>query len=192
MPEITSISGSVVCFSGHRYYTAGAEEEARLSRAVEAALADGYRTFISGLAPGFDLAAAEAVVRLRGELREELGGEFRGRAQGNTQWRHVDIRLVAAVPFPGQQRGYSPVDRVRYETLIAAADEVRVLAAGYSHGCYFRRDDWMVERSGRIICWYDGEGSSGTRYTVRRALARGLEVVNIFRDPHATLFQGSL
>jgi uncharacterized phage-like protein YoqJ len=157
---MTNVRNTVICFSGHRYYAAAPDDEARIAAAVEAALDDGYRTFISGMAPGFDLAAAGAVVRLRE--------------------RYADVRLVAAVPFAGQQSGYSVADRARYDSLLAAADEVRVLAGRYSHGCYLRRDDWMVERSARVICWYDG-AASGTRYTVRRALAAGLEIVNLFR-----------
>ncbi len=160
---------TTLCFSGHRSYVASAEGEARLAAALEAALDDGYRVFVSGMAPGFDLAAAEAVVRLRGA---------------------GDVRLVAAIPFRGQPRGYGADDRRRYDALLEAADEVCVLAEGYSHGCYYRRDEWMVDRSGRIVCWYDGGNgrSSGTRYTVRRALKAGLEVVNVFLDPNGSLF----
>jgi uncharacterized phage-like protein YoqJ len=153
-----------LCFSGHRRYTPSPDDEARLGAALEAAWVDGYRVFISGMASGFDLAAAEAVVRLRS--------------------LHAGVRLVAAIPFRGQPVGYTAVDKRRYDDLVGAADEVRVLADRYSHGCYWRRDDWMVERSRRIVCWYDGS-SGGTRYTVRRALARGLETVNIWRDPAA-------
>lgn len=157
---------NVICFSGHRHYGSAPDDEARLEAAVLTAWNEGYRTFISGMAPGFDLAAAEAVVRLR-----DVG---------------IPLQLTAAVPFAGQPAGYSEVDRARYGTLLAVADDTRVLAEIYSHGCYLRRDDWMVERSGRVICWFDGS-RSGTRYTVRRALAHGLEIVNIFRDP-CTLF----
>ncbi len=156
---------NTLCFTGHRRYDSAAGDEARLAAAVAAAFDDGYRTFVSGMAPGFDLAAGEAVVRLR--ERGVLGD---------------GARLVAAIPFRGQPRGYSADDGRRYDALLEAADEVRVLADRYSHGCYYRRDDWMVERSGRIICWYDGSGG-GTRYTVRRALKAGLEVVNLFRAP---------
>jgi uncharacterized phage-like protein YoqJ len=159
---------SFVCFSGHRTYARTPDDEARLAGALDEAWADGCRVFISGMAPGFDLAAAEAVVRLRA--------------------LHDDVRLVAAIPFTGQDRGYTPDDRQRYETLIAAADELHVLGEGYTHGCYYRRDEWMVERASRVICWYDAsKRGSGTRYTVRYALRCALEVVNLFRSP-ASLF----
>ncbi|MDR1671195.1 MAG: SLOG family protein [Alistipes sp.] len=164
-----SEQNNVVCFSGHRRYAGAADDEVRLEAAVAGAWADGYRVFISGMAPGFDLAAAEAVVRLKRI--------------------HKETRLIAAIPFAAQASGYGATDRARYGALLAAADEVKVLAEGYSHGCYYRRDEWMVERSGRLICWFDASGASevsgrkagGTRYTVRRALKAGLEIVNIFR-----------
>lgn len=159
---------TVVCFSGHRYYVGTPEDEVRLAEAVQAAYTAGYRTFISGMARGFDLSAAEAVLRLRNANRS-------------------DIELVCAVPFPNQSYSYPDADRARHDDIIAAANEVKVLSERYSHGCYYRRDDWMVDRSGRIICWYDG-AASGTRYTVRRALASGLEIVNLFRDRAGTLF----
>jgi hypothetical protein len=181
---------TVVCFSGHRYYAATPEDEARLFAAVDEARADGWRVFISGMAPGFDLAAAETVVRLR---------------------KSSDIKLIAAVPFPGQPRDYSSADLARYEGLLAAADEVCVLSERYSRGCYYRRDEWMVDRSGRIICWYNPSGrarasdesgasdtpkvpgravriGNGTRYTVRHAVKSGLEVVNLFHNPNGVLF----
>ncbi len=155
---------NTLCFTGHRRYVPSPGDEARLAAALVSALDDGYRVFISGMAPGFDLAAAEAVLHLRG----------------------AGIRLIAAIPFLGQPHGYTADDRRRYDALLDAADEVRVLAERYSHCCYYRRDDWMVDRSGRIVCWYDGS-TGGTRYTVRRALKAGLEVVNVFRA-EGTLF----
>jgi len=168
---------STLCFSGHRAYTPTADDAARLHAAVRAAWEAGYRTFVSGMAAGFDLAAAEAVVQLRDEV-----------ARGDTGGRG-GVRLVAAVPFAGQPREYSPHDLVRYRRLLAVADEVKTLSDRYTHGCYYRRDDWMVDRSGRVVCWYDpSHGASGTRYTVRRAVSAGLEVVNLFRSPAGTLF----
>ncbi len=151
---------TTLCFTGHRRYVPSPDDEARLAAALESAWADGYRVFISGMAPGFDLAAAEAVLRIK----------------------RPDIELVAAIPFLGQPHGYTADDRRRYDMLLDAADEVHILSDHYSHGCYYQRDDWMVDRSSRIICWYDGS-RGGTRYTVRRALKAGLDVVNVFRDP---------
>ncbi|MDR0907208.1 MAG: DUF1273 domain-containing protein [Rikenellaceae bacterium] len=161
-----------LCFTGHRYYSGSAEE--LLVRAIEAAFDEGYRVFVSGVAQGFDLAAAEAVLRFRE--------------------RHLGVELLCAVPFRGQARAFSAVDKARYEAVLAAADSVVVLREDYSFRCYWERDDWMVAHSSRVICWYDGSrgssggvgrgaGGGGTRYTVRAALAAHLDIVNLFSSP---------
>ncbi len=153
---------NTLCFTGHRYYTGGAEDESRLAQALETAFADGYRVFVSGMAEGFDLAAAEAVLRLKE--------------------RHADVVLVAAVPFRRQAAKYGAEERRRYERILSLADEAVILSEHYDYGCYYVRDDWMTERSSRLVCWYDGS-DGGTRYTVRSALGRGVEIVNIYKEP---------
>lgn len=160
------MSERILCFTGPRRYTGTAEERVRLAEALEAAFAQGYRTFISGMAEGFDMAAAEAVLRLKEH--------------------HYDVRLVAAVPFRRQAAGYNPDDKKRYENILSAADEVAVLSENYDYGCYYRRNDWMTSRSSLLVCWYDG-GDGGTRHTVKSALRQGLRIVNIYKAPD-TLF----
>ena len=136
-------SGRSVAFTGHRTYDGTAAES--LSAAVERLYGRGFRTFLSGMAVGFDLAAAEVVLTLRAA--------------------HPDVR-------------FSPADRVRFRRAVAAADEVEVLAGGYRRGCYAVRNDFLVDRAALVVAWYDGS-PGGTRYTLRRALARGREVWNL-------------
>jgi uncharacterized phage-like protein YoqJ len=155
-----------LCFTGHRHYSGGADREERLARAIEEAYAEGYRVFISGMAEGFDLAAAEAVLRLREKYPEVL--------------------LVAAIPFKRQTRGFSTDNKARYEAIIAAATEVVTLREHYTYRCYWERDDWMVAHSSRVVCWYDGS-KGGTRYTVRSALTASLDIINLYSSPD-TLF----
>jgi len=67
---------------------------------------------------------------------------------------------------------------VRFLRAVSAADEVEVLAGGYRRGCYAVRNDFLVDRAALVVAWYDGS-PGGTRYTLRRALARGREVWNL-------------
>lgn len=145
-----------VAFTGHRSYD-GADDGA-LDACLATLYGRGARTFLSGMAVGFDLAAAEAVLRLRA--------------------RRADVRLVAVVPFEGQEACFSAADRARYGRLLAAADERVTVCPHYAPGCYMRRNDYLVERAGVVVAWYDGS-SGGTHYTVRRAQRRGREVVNL-------------
>lgn len=160
-----------VAFSGHRTYCGDAAEALR--RTVGELYARGFRTFLSGMAVGFDLAAAEAVL----ELRERASG----------------VRLVAAVPFRGQESRFSPADRERFRRVLAAADSVEMLAPAYHRGCYAVRNDFLVDNARVLVAWYDGS-PGGTRYTVRRALYRGLEVLDLhpaapaLPAPEPTLF----
>ncbi len=131
----------------------------RLEDALRRAVADGYTTFLSGMAEGFDLAAAEAVLRMRD------GG--------------AEVKLVAVVPFRGQAAGFADDVRARYYEVIRRADRVEMLHESYFAGCFHRRNDFLVENASRLICYYNG-AEGGTRYTVRRAQQAGLEVANLF------------
>ena len=123
---------------------------------------------LSGMACGFDLAAAEAVLALRGEC--------------------AGMELVAVVPFAGQPDSFSDADKRRYADVLAAADRTVVLADSYSRGCYYRRNDYLVDHAVRVVAWYIRR-NSGTGYTVRRARHQGIEVLNLYEDKmNPTLF----
>ena len=127
----------------------------------------GARTFYSGMAEGFDLLAARAVLDL--------------------QSKYSDVQLIAAVPFRGHGRSFSSVVRRDYEQILRAANRVEVLAEEYSRECFLRRDDYMVERSATVVAWFDGR-AGGTAYTVARARSLGCEVINLYRDGQMELF----
>ena len=135
-----------VAFTGHRTYRGAAADALR--RTVGELYALGFRNFLSGMAVGFDLAAAEAVL----ELRERAPG----------------VRLVAAVPFRGQEMRFSPADRERFRRVLAEADSVEVLAPAYHRGCYAVRNDFLVDNARVLVAWYDGS-PGGTLHTVSRA-----------------------
>ena len=127
----------------------------------------GVRTFYSGMAEGFDLLAAHAVLDL--------------------QRQYSDVQFVAAVPFRGHGRSFSSVVRRDYEQILRAANRVEVLAEEYSRECFLRRDDYMVERAATVVAWFDGR-VGGTAYTVARARSLGCEVINLYRDGQMDLF----
>ena len=145
-----------VAFTGHQDYDGSAD--GILRAAVYRLWSEGFRFFLSGMACGFDLAAAEAVLALRGEC--------------------AGMELVAVVPFAGQPDA----------DVLAAADRTVVLADSYSRGCYYRRNDYLVDHAVRVVAWYIRR-NSGTGYTVRRARHQGIEVLNLYEDKmNPTLF----
>ncbi len=155
-----------VSFSGHRTYKDDETNRHRLDAMLASCHAAGYRRFLSGMAEGFDLAAAEAVLRLRA--------------------RHPDVWLGAFVPFRGQARRFSEIDRARYERILATADECRILSERYEGGCFHARNDLLVEEGELLLCYYDGS-PGGTRHTLRKAHRKGIRIVNLYQEA-GTLF----
>lgn len=149
---------TTLAFSGHRTYPDTAEGRAALTQAVQRFYRLGYRTFLCGMADGFDLCAAEAVAELK-----------------NT---HPDIMLVGVVPFDRHRGAIKNVGR--YDSVTASTDVIITLSRRYYSGCYYRRDDYLVCHASALICYLDGSGS-GTRYTVRKARQKGLAIVNLYR-----------
>lgn len=144
-------------FTGHRTYDGSRDEELRA--AVRRLHARGIRTFLTGMAQGFDLAAGECVVSLRGEM--------------------PDLRLVCVVPFAGHGRGMTDSARARYDALLAAADEVLTLLPSYNVRAYHVRNDFLVDHASYVVAYFDGS-DGGTHYTVRRAVRSGLPVENLY------------
>lgn len=127
--------------------------------AVEQAASDGYRYFYTGMAEGFDLFAAGEVLK----RRETLG-----------------IYLIAAVPYMGFESSSGSAERKL--KILEQADMVVYVSKAYNEACFLRRNVYMVEHSRRIIGWYNGL-SGGTAHCWRRALADGLEMVNLYPCP---------
>lgn len=162
-----------VSFSGHRSFKAlcapadlfAAERSqapeavaARLREVLLALVDEGYGEFLCGMAEGFDMMAGEAVAALRRDC--------------------PGVRLVAVVPFPGQAHGFDHELRRRYDDLLAAADQIVTVCQRYSHECFHMRNDYLVDNSSALVCYYNGS-PGGTEYTVRRALRNGLKVINL-------------
>ena len=149
-------------FTGHRTYRGEAAEA--LASLLGDLHAEGYRRFLCGMALGFDMAAAEAVLALRAA--------------------HPEVRLVCVVPFAGQDRRFPAVEQERYRRILEAADETVVLRDDYRPDCYARRNDRLTDGASAVVAWYDGS-SGGTHYTVRRARRLGLRVLNLWQNPQA-------
>lgn len=154
-----------VSFTGHRTYVG--EADAALAAALVELYAEGFRVFVSGMALGFDLAAAEAVLALRDSC--------------------PDVQLVCAVPFEGQERRYPTAEQERYRRVRAQADRSDIVCEAYSPDCYARRNDLLVECAAVLVAWYDGS-AGGTRYTVRRAKRHGLRIVGLYEEAQLKLF----
>lgn len=149
-------------FTGHRFYDFSQREfiQERLTSAISEAYDHGIRNFISGFALGIDMMAAQLVQSLKCDL--------------------PGISLTAAIPFEGQAERYNIYDKRVYRRLLELADKVIVLSDCYYPRCFLDRDEFMVENASYLIAYYDGREKGGTYYTVKKARARGIPIINVY------------
>ncbi|MBQ3226011.1 MAG: DUF1273 family protein [Clostridia bacterium] len=149
------------CFTGHRpgKMELGEKEiKPLLEKAIDDAVADGYVTFITGMAMGTDIWAAEIVLE---------------RKKSNK-----DLHLICALPHPNFESGRSITEKMRFHKIIKNADIVKEINERYFVGCYQVRNEWMVDRSNLVIAVFKGQ-KSGTKNTVDYAKRKGINVVNV-------------
>ena len=151
-----------VCFTGHRPHKlhGRSEEQIRevLQKEIQRAYDDGFRTFITGMAMGVDIWAGELVL----ELRE----------------KDPEVHLICALPHAGFESAWDERWQERYRKLIEQADLCKVISQQRHRGVYQVRNEWMVDRSSRVIAVYNGE-TGGTRNTIAYARREGVDVQQI-------------
>lgn len=163
------MNATTACFTGHRSqklpWRFNEDDErckdmkARLRAEIEKAIQRGYRTFLCGMALGFDMMCAEAVLDLKRE--------------------YPDIRLIGAIPCQDQDSRWFEKDRVRYRKLVKKLDGVRCIYDSYiGPECMLERNRYMVNRSSLMIALFNGL-PGGTKSTIEFAKKQGLEIVII-------------
>ena len=148
------------CFTGHRPEKLNMPETeviAWLESEIRRAIDDGFVTFISGMARGVDIWAAEIVLRLRDKGKP--------------------IHLICASPFEGFEKSWSDDWKQRYNEVMRQADIVKFVCKGYSRACFQIRNEWMVDRSARVIAVYNGL-QGGTKNTIEYARKMMVEIID--------------
>ena len=151
------------CFTGHRILSDAEKEQLRvlLREEMERLIEEGFTTFLSGGALGFDTLAAQEVLRLRAERSEQ-------------------IALVLVLPCLGQESRWPAQDVDLYHEILRSADEVIYTGDVYEPGCMFVRNRYLVNRSSACLCCLrENATRGGTAYTVRYAKKQGIEIVNL-------------
>ena len=150
-----------VCFTGHRPEKLTRHEKAikkDLEKEIRQAVAGGLNVFITGMARGVDIWAAQIVLMLRDE--------------------GYDVQLMCVCPYEGFERSWNQEWQKAYREILAAADFVKYVCEGYNRTCFQARNEWMVNHSARVIAVFNGE-KSGTKNTIDYAMKVGVPVVCI-------------
>lgn len=104
--------------------------------------------FISGMALGVDMYAAEIVLTLK--------------------QRYPNLTLEAAIPCQTQPDRWSAAMQKRYDAILARCDKKTILQVNYTPGCMERRNRYMVDHADVLVAVWNGT-PSGTGSTVRYA-----------------------
>ena len=146
------------CFTGHRPEKLNqTEQEVKewLSVQIDSAISDGYTTFITGMAMGVDLWAAEIIISKKATH---------------------PIHLIAATPYPSFPFRWSDEWKEKYNKVWEAADFRVEVKKEYSKDAFQKRDEWMVDHSSLVIAYYNGE-KGGTQNTIKYAEINNIKTI---------------
>lgn len=159
------------CFTGHRPQSLPFrfDEQDRRCRKLKQVLRkeierqiteEGVTHFISGMAIGVDMYAAEIVLDLKK--------------------KYPQITLEAAIPCETQAVKWTVPLRERYYDIASRCDKETMLQRHYTSDCMHKRNHYMVDAADTVIAVWNGS-PSGTGKTVQYAADQGKTIVII--DP---------
>lgn len=161
------LSKITCCFTGHRPQSLpwGFNEQderclkmkEQLKMEIINAIENGYTTFISGMALGFDMICAEMVLELKKTFPH--------------------IKLIGAIPCKTQDKLWKEKDKQRYRSLLAQLDGIRCIYDDYiGHECMLERNHFMINNSSLVIALFNGR-NGGTKKTLDYAKIHGLKII---------------
>ena len=147
----------VCAFTGHRSLSGTDFDEHLLERVILNLVKNGYTRFLCGMAVGFDMKAAQAVLALK---------------------ERYDIELVACLPCTNQSERFSARSKAIYDEILGQCDERIVLGEEYERGCMQRRDRYLVDNCDVLVSFLR-KNSGGTYYTVNYARKSNKKVIEL-------------
>ena len=131
----------------------------RLCAEINKLILCGYTSFISGMARGVDIWAAELVLHL-------------------ARTSHKEIKLYAAVPFPEQPETWYEWEKERYDEILHLCKGVFVIEEYYTQKSMNKRNEFLVKYADSIISVFDGK-PGGTSNTLTMAGKKKVNIINI-------------
>ena len=132
-----------------------------LAAQVAMLIENGYAEFLSGMAPGVDIWAAQIILDLR---------------ENNSA-----LKLHCILPCTAQSAKWSAALRKQYRAILEQADSIIFVNRVDKKNCMLERDRFLVSYASLVLAVYNGERRGGTAATVRYARKLGRELIVI--DP---------
>jgi uncharacterized phage-like protein YoqJ len=151
------------CLTGHRVIPPGEENKIMVRTKyilLRLIREKNVRYFGVGGAVGFDMLAAEYLLDLKARKEHQL-------------------KIISVLPWPGwrETEDWTDALRDREERILRACDKVVYVRPAYEKSVFLLRDRKLVEGSAYCVS-YCNRPRTGTAYTVRYALDRGVKVYN--------------
>ena len=169
--NLASFIAHACAFTGHRpqklpWRTDEADPgcvalKAMLAAQIVKLIEDGYTEFLSGMAPGVDMWAAQMIL----DLRE----------------KHPGLKLHCILPCAAQSAKWSAALQKQYRAILEQADSIIFVNRADKKNCMLERDRFLVSYASVVLAVYNGEKRGGTAATVRYARKLGRELIVI--DP---------
>ena len=172
MSENRENKEKTACFSGYRphkfnFPLQGDENDKFVTsvyKEISNAVESGFDTFITGMAPGFDIIAGELVIMAKRSYPDK------------------HITLIAALPYSNfkNSKHFDDYWHKRYDSLLEYCTFVvnTTKNANHTKGCYDIRNKFMVDSSSLLICYSTGK-SGGSENTIAYAKKQGVRIENI-------------
>jgi len=163
----TRMKNITVCFSGHRpeklpgvgkcdnFKTKYIKK--LLNEKIVESIEDGYTIFMSGMARGIDLWAANIIISLKSKY---------------------EIKLICVKPTENHGYNFPSEDKYDLNYILEHADEIVCTSDNYSKGCYNIRNKFMIDNSSRLIAFVNNF-RSGTGQTINYAKKSNKDIVLI-------------
>ena len=143
------------CFSGHRILKKDFNV-LKLIKIVDKLIINGYRTFLVGMAWGFDLKVFEILLTKKNK----------------------NIDIIACVPCKEQNVYFKKEEKEKYDEFLKKADKIVYVSNEYYDGCMQKRNRYMVDNSSILVAYlYSNMG--GTKNTVSYAEKKGINIIYV-------------
>ena len=165
--RVKNTKQNICAFTGHRpkYFPWGYDEsdprctELRelLSKQIRLLVGRGYTDFLSGMALGVDIWAAQTVLTLRE--------------------KYPKLKLHCILPCIGQEKSWNEETKRLYYSIVKQADSRVYSSRIYYRDCMLDRNKFMVDHSNLLFAVFNGISKSGTASTVNYARSQGKEIL---------------
>ncbi len=143
-------------FTGHRILKKDFSIE-DVSIVIDEVIKKGYKSFLVGMARGFDLKCVKVLV----EKKE----------------KH-DIEIIACMPCKDQNKYFKEKENQEFYEMLDFTDKQVYIQENYDKECMFLRNKYMVDNSSLLIAYYHYQ-RGGTHSTVTYAIKQDKEIIYI-------------